>query len=107
MNVLSDDPRKKAEEAKTASATSSDLQLQKLLSTAEEAASKPAELGSFKPFSSNEEKQKRYEKYLVCVKNGRGDALHILQPKSMTEWERERERVEFERAALLFKPMSG
>ena len=49
----------------------------------------------------------RYEKYLVCVKNGRGDALHILQPKSMTEWERERERVEFERAALLFKPMSG
>ena len=60
MNVLSDDPRKKAEEAKTASATSSDLQLQKLLSTAEEAASKPAELGSFKPFSSNEEKQKRF-----------------------------------------------
>ena len=37
--------------------------------------------------------QTRYEKFLVCVKNNRSDALHILQPKAMTEWERERERV--------------
>ena len=48
---------------------------------------------SFKPFAVNPEKQTRYEKYLVCVKNNRGDALHLLQPKSMTEWEREREKV--------------
>jgi hypothetical protein len=48
---------------------------------------------SFKPFSSNPEKQIRYEKYLVCVKNNRADALPILQPKSMTEWEKDREKV--------------
>ena len=42
----------------------------------------------------------------MCIKNNRRDALRILQPKSMTEWERERERVEFERAAHLYKPMN-
>lgn len=64
-------------------------------------------LSSFQPFSRDGEKQKRYEKYLVCVKNGKRDALHLLQPQSMTEWERERERVEFERAEMLYKPLSG
>ena len=72
--------------------TKSDEQLQKLLSTnmSQEELSKSL---SFKPFAVNPEKQTRYEKYLVCVKNNRGDALHLLQPKSMTEWEREREKV--------------
>ena len=60
----------------------------------------------FKPFSKDPTKQKRYEQYLVCIKNGRKDALPILQPKSMTEWERDRERVEFERAFMLFKPLN-
>merc|ERR1712142_1316209 len=63
--------------------------------------------GSFKPFVRNEAKQLRYEQYLVCVANNRRDALSILQPKSMTEWEKEREKVEFERASMLFKPMKG
>merc|ERR1719317_11074 len=63
--------------------------------------------GAFKPFARNEAKQARYEQYLVCVANNRRDALPILQPKSMTEWEKERERVEFERASMLFKPMKG
>jgi len=61
----------------------------------------------FKPFARNEAKQLRYEQYLVCVANNRREALPILQPKSMTEWEKERERVEFERASMLFKPMKG
>eukprot|EP00090_Calanus_glacialis_P046116 TRINITY_DN8895_c0_g1_i1.p1 TRINITY_DN8895_c0_g1~~TRINITY_DN8895_c0_g1_i1.p1 ORF type:complete len:643 (-),score=297.67 TRINITY_DN8895_c0_g1_i1:97-1869(-) len=61
----------------------------------------------FKPFARNEAKQLRYDQYLVCVTNNRREALPILQPKSMTEWEKERERVEFERASMLFKPMKG
>ena len=60
----------------------------------------------FKPFNKDPAKQKRYEQYLVCLKNGRKNALPILQPKSMPDWERERERVEFERASLLFKPLN-
>ena len=63
-------------------------------------------LDEFKPFNKDPSKQKRYEQYLVCLKNGRKNALRILQPKSMAEWERERERVEFERASLLFKPLN-
>jgi len=44
---------------------------------------------------------------MVCVKNNRGDALHLLQPKLMTDWERDRERVEFERAAILYQPLNS
>ena len=41
----------------------------------------------FKPFAKDPAKQKRYEQYLVCVKNGRGKiALPILQPKNMPGW---------------------
>eukprot|EP00088_Acartia_fossae_P044860 TRINITY_DN4789_c0_g1_i1.p1 TRINITY_DN4789_c0_g1~~TRINITY_DN4789_c0_g1_i1.p1 ORF type:complete len:897 (-),score=275.21 TRINITY_DN4789_c0_g1_i1:324-3014(-) len=63
-------------------------------------------LGDFKPFKSDPDKQVRYEQFLVCIKNNRRDALRLLQPKRMTEWERERERVEFERAAHLYKPLN-
>merc|ERR1712025_1532747 len=63
--------------------------------------------GPFKPFARNKTKQLRYEQYLVCVQNNRRDALSILQPKTMTDWEKEREKVEFERASMLFKPMKG
>merc|ERR1719186_1972128 len=62
---------------------------------------------SFKPFARNEAKQLRYDQYLVCVANNRREALTILQPKFMTDWEKERERVEFEWASMLFKPMKG
>ena len=64
-------------------------------------------LASFKPFARDAAKQTRYEQYLVCVKNNRRDALKLLQPKTMTDWEKERETVEFERASMLFKPMKG
>ncbi len=60
----------------------------------------------FKPFSKDAMKQKRYEQYLVCLKNGRKNVLHILQPKSMPQWEKDREKVEFERAAMLFQPLN-
>lgn len=30
-----------------------------------------------------------------------------MQPLTMTEWEKERERVEFEQAARLYQPLSG
>ncbi len=86
--------------------TESEEQIRKLLAENFDKAKASMLDGTFKPFARDEEKQKRYEKYLVCVKNGRKDALPILQPKTMTEWERDRERVEFERAAMLFKPMS-
>lgn len=83
--------------------TQSDEQLQKLLSSGFDNISSDDQ---FKPFAKDKDKQTRYEKYLVCVKNGRRDALNILQPKSMTEWEKDRERVEFERASVLYKPLS-
>jgi G patch domain-containing protein 1 len=62
---------------------------------------------AFRPFAANAEKQTRYEQYLACLRNGRKDALKLLQPRTMTEWERERERVEFERAALLYQPLKA
>ena len=67
--------------------------------------SKGIDHSSFKPFQASPAKQTRYEQYLVCLQNNRKDALKFLQPKDMTEWERERERVEFERAAHLYRPM--
>ena len=36
---------------------------------------------SFKPYAKDPMKQKRYEQYLICLKNGRRDALPLLQPK--------------------------
>ncbi|XP_019598312.2 G patch domain-containing protein 1 [Rhinolophus sinicus] len=57
---------------------------------------------NFKPFAQDPEKQKRYEEYLVNMKQGQKDALeHCLDP-SMTEWERGRERDEFAQAARLY-----
>jgi len=35
------------------------------------------------------------------------DRLSYIQPLTMTEWEKERERVEFEQAARLYQPLSG
>ncbi|XP_069313605.1 G patch domain-containing protein 1 isoform X2 [Eulemur rufifrons] len=61
-----------------------------------------ARASNFKPFAKDPEKQKRYEEFLLHMKQGQKDALeHCLDP-SMTEWERGRERDEFARAALLY-----
>ena len=63
--------------------------------------------GSFKPFARNPEKQKRYDQYRICLENNNPEVLRSLQPRSMTEWEREKEKLEFERASMLFQPMKG
>ncbi|KAG1688808.1 G patch domain-containing protein 1 [Nymphon striatum] len=62
----------------------------------------------FKPFKSDVEKQNRYEKYLTLLKIGQHtDRINSLQPSSMTEWEKEREKDEFIRAAYLYRPLTG
>ncbi|CAB0000370.1 unnamed protein product, partial [Nesidiocoris tenuis] len=62
---------------------------------------------NFRPFIGDPPKQARYEKYLQFVKIGAKDAFKSIQPKAMSEWERERERTEFEQAAKLYRPLSG
>lgn len=63
--------------------------------------------GIFKPFIANPDKQKRYEQYLSFIKLGQRDQLNDIQPASMTDWEKETEKREFEQAARLYKPVSG
>lgn len=63
--------------------------------------------GIFKPFIANPDKQKRYEQYLSFIKLGQRDKLNDIQPASMTDWEKETEKREFEQAARLYKPVSG
>ncbi|XP_058849602.1 G patch domain-containing protein 1 isoform X1 [Acipenser ruthenus] len=59
---------------------------------------------TFKPFEKNPEKQGRYDEYITQLKQGRKDALESSMDQHMTEWERGRERDEFIRAAMLYKP---
>uniref|UniRef100_A0A2K6EN82 G-patch domain containing 1 n=1 Tax=Propithecus coquereli TaxID=379532 RepID=A0A2K6EN82_PROCO len=61
-----------------------------------------ARASNFRPFAKDPEKQKRYEDFLVRMKQGQKDALERCLDASMTEWERGRERDEFARAALLY-----
>ncbi|XP_054856734.1 G patch domain-containing protein 1 isoform X2 [Eublepharis macularius] len=61
----------------------------------------------FKPFATNPEKQKRYENYIESLKHGKKDTPGSCLDQSMTEWERGRERDEFLRAAVLYKPSSS
>eukprot|EP00794_Sanderia_malayensis_P010926 gene10926-12087_t len=59
---------------------------------------------SFKPFASDPEKQERYNEFLATKQFGKQSELSYKG--SMTEWEKEREKEEFSRAAVLFRPMS-
>ncbi|XP_075985328.1 G patch domain-containing protein 1 homolog [Anticarsia gemmatalis] len=56
----------------------------------------------FKPFASNKEKQSRYEMYL----ENKGSVSETGNDR-LSAWERERELVEFEQAAKLYRPLSG
>ncbi|XP_078044164.1 G patch domain-containing protein 1 homolog [Augochlora pura] len=49
------------------------------------------------------DKQKRFEQYLDLLKEGEKHKLDSIQPLSMTEWDREHEREEFEQAVRLFE----
>ncbi|KAG7189842.1 hypothetical protein KM043_017499 [Ampulex compressa] len=51
---------------------------------------------------SDSDKQRRFEQYLVLLKNGEKHKFESVQPLSMTEWDREHERTEFEQAVRLF-----
>ncbi|MED6258329.1 hypothetical protein ATANTOWER_005931 [Ataeniobius toweri] len=62
---------------------------------------------SFKPFENNPSKQARYEVYLSQLRLGDGDALEQSLDPTMTEWERSREREEFVRSSILYRPSSS
>lgn len=62
---------------------------------------------SFKPFERNPDKQSRYDVYLSRLQQGDRDALEQSLDPSMTEWERSRERDEFVRASILYRPTSS
>lgn len=58
----------------------------------------------FKPFASNPMKQTRYESYLIDKDSLQG---RDSGADKLNEWEREREMVEFEQAAKLYRPLTG
>lgn len=54
-----------------------------------------------KLFLFDPDKQKRFEKFLVFSRNDEKSKFETIQPLSMTDWQREQERAEFEQAAKL------
>lgn len=68
----------------------------------------PEHAEEFRPFDKIPEKQKRYENYIRSLHKGhKADALDSCLDASMTEWERSREREEFMRSAMLYKPTNS
>ncbi|GAA6076159.1 G patch domain-containing protein 1 isoform X2, partial [Tachysurus ichikawai] len=59
---------------------------------------------TFKPFENDPSKQARYDRYISHLKQGDKDALDSSLDPTLTEWERSRERDEFMRSAVLYKP---
>ncbi|XP_049896144.1 G patch domain-containing protein 1 isoform X4 [Epinephelus moara] len=62
---------------------------------------------TFRPFEKNPSKQARYELYLKRLQQGDKDGLEQSLDPGMTEWERSREREEFVRASILYRPTSS
>lgn len=56
---------------------------------------------NMKSFFSDPDKQRRFEQYLVFMRQGEKNKLESIQSLSMTEWDREHERIEFEQAIKL------
>ncbi|XP_036391019.1 G patch domain-containing protein 1 [Megalops cyprinoides] len=79
------------------------------LASAQQALSSPTASSSqmYRPFEKNPYKQARYDMYISKLKQGEKDALESSLDPTMTEWERSRERDEFMRAAILYKPSSS
>ncbi|RVE74927.1 hypothetical protein OJAV_G00027120 [Oryzias javanicus] len=61
---------------------------------------------TFRPFEKTPSKQARYDLYLGRLRQGDTDALEQSLDPAMTEWERSRERDEFVRASILYRPAS-
>ncbi|XP_033626324.1 G patch domain-containing protein 1-like [Asterias rubens] len=59
---------------------------------------------AFKPFASNPAKQERYDKFLAKKRDG---TVSDKGDEGLTEWERQKETEEFNRAASLYRPLSG
>ncbi|XP_065211862.1 G patch domain-containing protein 1 homolog [Planococcus citri] len=86
----------------------------KITSTTATVAPAPASASGFmKPFSYDAEKQNRYEKFLALknvahssAKQELWEEMSGMYPATMTEWEKEREKSEFEQAARLFRPLA-
>ncbi|XP_075906817.1 G patch domain-containing protein 1 isoform X3 [Nelusetta ayraudi] len=62
---------------------------------------------AFRPFEKEPSKQARYELYLSRLRQGDRDALEQSLDLGQTEWERSRERDEFARASILYRPSSS
>ncbi|XP_053972208.1 G patch domain-containing protein 1 homolog [Hylaeus volcanicus] len=91
---------KKLEEFKDSPSTSKECQIITDSSKSEEDDS--TKKSTAKPFLSDPDKQRRFEQYLALSKKSEQSKLESIQPLSMTEWDREHERTEFEQAARLF-----
>ncbi|KAK6630967.1 hypothetical protein RUM44_003139 [Polyplax serrata] len=62
---------------------------------------------NFRPFCFDPAKQERFETYLKLLDEGKKDALESLQPLNMTDWAKEAEKLEFDQASKLLKPLTG
>lgn len=87
---------KKLEEFKESFSTSAQSSIEKSTESNSLAKNEPRKL-----FLSDPDKQKRFEQYLIFSKDGERNKLESIQPLSMTDWEREQEREEFEQATKL------
>ncbi|XP_071557098.1 G patch domain-containing protein 1 homolog [Temnothorax nylanderi] len=87
---------KKLEDFKESLSTSAQSNIEKSMESDSSGKSETSKL-----FLSNPDKQKRFEQYLIFSKNGEKDKFESIQPLSMTDWEREQEREEFEQATKL------
>uniref|UniRef100_A0A3Q1INK6 G-patch domain-containing protein n=1 Tax=Anabas testudineus TaxID=64144 RepID=A0A3Q1INK6_ANATE len=94
-----------AGELPQSSATSPSLQQQQEALTAWRGVQTSTQ--TFRPFEKNPSKQARYELYLSRLRQGHKDALEQSLDPAMTEWERSREREEFVRASILYRPSSS
>ncbi|XP_028400200.1 G patch domain-containing protein 1-like [Dendronephthya gigantea] len=61
----------------------------------------------FQPFAKDPAKQARYESFLESRKTGKESNAPSDLRCSLTEWEREREKEEFSRSAMLYQPLKG
>ncbi|KAM9765861.1 G patch domain-containing protein 1 isoform 3-T3 [Menidia menidia] len=84
-----------------------DLQQEALAAWRGASSSSSSSSSSFKPFEKNPEKQQRYDLYLNRLRQGDAGALDQSLDPTMTEWERSREREEFARASILYRPSSS
>ncbi|XP_076469895.1 G patch domain-containing protein 1-like [Babylonia areolata] len=60
-----------------------------------------------RPFHKDPGKQARYDRYLVLVKQGVKEPYEEVAAGHLTEWERQREKEEFSKAAMIYRPLSN